>query len=230
MQIPLLRTALLIVTVAFFEPTSAHAELRFAQTSVQLKATAEDQILSTQFSFQNDGTEAVFVASLTTSCTCTSAQIDKMHFAPGETGVVSVTYKIGSNEGPQSQIITLLTNEKDGSAYTLTFKADIPKRTRAELPHVVPVTPTFLFWSKKPFQTKTVNVDLRGLEEANVSATCTHAGFKVSINDSADKQGAVLEITPADSMSDVHDELIITIKSKASKVVSYPVALTIRSK
>lgn len=230
MQMPRLRLTLLIATAFFFVSQPARAGLRFAQNSVHLKATAEDQTLTTQFSFQNTGTEPIFVASLTTSCPCTTAQIEKPHIAPDENAVITVTYKIGASEGPQSQTVTLLTNEKEGATYTLTIKVDIPKRTRTELPRVVPVTPTLLFWSKKPFQTKAVKVDLRGIEDAKVSATCDNNTFKISLGNSFDKHEAVLEITPDACTTEARAELTIVIERGTEKIANHPVSLTVLAK
>jgi hypothetical protein len=228
MPMPPPRLFLLIASAAFLFSVPAHAQLRFAQTSANLTTTADAQTLTAQFPFQNTGTNPIFVAGLTTSCPCTTAQTDKKHLSPGETGTVVVTYKIGASEGPQSHTITLLTNETGGTTYTLTVKADLPASPRATLPRVVNVTPTLLFWSKKPFATKTIRVDLRGFDGAKLTATCANPIFSISINISADKHEALIAITPDASATDARAELLLSLEHPTEKIAAPPVALTLQ--
>ena len=228
MQPPRLRFVS-FASAALLALASARAELRFTQTSATLSATADADTLSARFPFQNTGPATVFVAGLTTSCPCTTAQTDKKHLAPGESGTVTVVFKIGAAEGPQSQTVTLLTNENDGASYTLTVKADLPKRIQAGLPRVVPVSPSVLFWSKKPFPTKSVNVDLAQFKDAEITARCTSDAFKITRAVSPDKRAAVVEITPLDTTTNARGELLITVQSGSKKISAQPVPLTVRS-
>jgi hypothetical protein len=221
------RLLLVLAAATFSTPGSARAELRFAQTDVRVKAAADDRVLTATFPFQNVGTEPVFVTSVTTSCTCTTAQTDKIHLAPNESGVITATYKIGANEGAQKQTITVLTNEKEAAAYTLSIGADVPKHALAELPRVIPVTPALLFWSKKPFATKTVKVDLTGITGARVSASCSNEAFKISTRESPDKQLVFLDVTPDESASDTRGELHISVANHSYKPTNIVVALTV---
>ncbi len=231
MQLPRLRLILLLATTALPTLGTARAELRFAQTSATLTASNAPDILTAQFPFQNTGASAVFIAGLTTSCPCTTAQTGKNHFAPGEHGTVSVTYKIGTAEGPQSHTVTLLTNENESTSYILTVKATLPARPRATLPRTIPVTPTLLFWSKKPLQPKSVKVDLRGFDDAKVSATSSSPAFEISLAQSSASHEAVITLTPdAIAPASTRGELLITVERGSDKTLLPPIPLTVQVK
>lgn len=230
MQPPRLRVVRILAFLVAFASPHARAELRFTETTATLTTTTEAGTLTAHLPFQNTGATAVFIAGLTTSCPCTTAQTDKKYFAPNERGIVSVTYKIGAAEGPQSQTVTLLTNENDSTAYTLTVKADLPARPRATLPRTIPVSPTLLFWSKKPLQPKTVKVDLRGIEDAKIHATCASPAFKISIAQSSSSSEAAITLTPDATAASTRGDLLITVERGSEKIVLPPVPLTVQVK
>jgi hypothetical protein len=203
------------------------AKLDFPTTSVLMKAAAEDKKLTARFPFTNSGTQAVDILSVTTSCACTLATLDKNRVAPGEAGTVTVVYKTGSGDGLQSQTISLITSESAGNSYVLTFTADIPKEVKVAIPLAAPIAPKMLYWTRKPFQPKTVTVDLKALPGAKLTATCGSTVFQVKTLDSTNAREAVIEITPPAEAPETRSELIIAIETADGKTMQYQVALNI---
>lgn len=201
---------------ALLLPVAAVAKLNFPESTAQLKAKETDKTLVAKYRFTNAGPEAIDVLSLTSSCACTVPALEQKHYEPGESGTVVVTYDIGINEGHQSQTITIVTNEKTENSYALTFKADLPRVLRAGLPPAEPVSPRALYWTKRPFETKTVTVNFP--EASKLAATCNRADdFQIETEDPAGKRQAQIKVTPKSSAGEVTGDLTVAIDTPAGK-------------
>ena len=67
------------------------------------------------------------VASVRASCGCTAATLDKTTYAPGEQGVVDVTFTFDGRTGPQVKYVTVTTAGPDPQEHLLTLTVDIPR-------------------------------------------------------------------------------------------------------
>jgi hypothetical protein len=220
-------TFLLAATLSW--PLAIHAKLSFAATSVLVKAANDDRTLSTKYPFTNTGANAVDILSLGASCGCTVPLVDKMHYAPGESGTIAVTYTIGTAEGPQIQTIAVITTEATDNHYTLTFKAEIPRGLKTSLPAFVPVKPRLLYWRKKPFEMKPVTVDLSETPAAKVTATCDrNDAFLLLVKNSIEQNLAIIEITPtAAATGETQGELTVSLETAGRKFAPSKVSLRI---
>lgn len=96
-----------------------------------------------RFAFQNTGTAPLIIAkSIPTSCGCTVGSLNKTVYAPGEEGVIEVTYTAASNVGIATKHLTVTSNAPD-SPTTLTIKARIARQVIAE-------PQAFILLPKKP--------------------------------------------------------------------------------
>lgn len=62
------------------------------------------------FKFKNTGKSDLVIAQVNTSCGCTAPRYPKEPIAPGETGVIKVTFDSSGRKGVQNKTITLSTN------------------------------------------------------------------------------------------------------------------------
>ena len=217
-----------LVSGALLFPAMIHAKLKFTQTSVLVKATNEDKTLHSKFDFINAGDEPVYVLSVASSCECTVPTLDKREYAPGESGEILVNYNIGINEGNQSQTITVITSETTENSYMLTFNAELPRGLRGAIPSVEPVAPRQLFWSQKPYETKTVTVDLKTTQGSRFKVACdAGATFQIETETSAEKKEARIKITPVSTGGEMRGELTVSLETENGSNSNYKVSLRI---
>src|SRR6476646_5424678 len=119
---------------------SARAELKWEQTSVDLRPAFNDKQAVAHFKYENIGNTPVYFKSVHASCGCTAAQTQKEHVAPGEKGEVTATFNIGGRTGTQVKTVTVQTDDPDPAHATtvLTLKTVIPQ--------LLELQPMFVSW------------------------------------------------------------------------------------
>src|SRR5881398_4151239 len=119
---------------------SARAELKWEQTSVDLRPGFNDKQAVAHFNYENVGNTPVHFKSVHASCGCTAAQTQNEKVGPGEKGEVTATYNIGGRTGTQVKTVTVQTDDPDPSRATtvLTLKAVITP--------LLEIQPALVFW------------------------------------------------------------------------------------
>ena len=73
-------------------PVVLHAELKFEQRVIEDTITPGAKSYPFEFSFTNEGDTAMEISEIKTTCGCTTAKLEKMTYAPGES--VSRSFQI----------------------------------------------------------------------------------------------------------------------------------------
>src|SRR5205809_2819680 len=136
-----MNTNLLIGIVALTAlDQEARSELKWEQTSVDLKPALGDKQAVAHFKYENVGNTPVHFKSVHASCGCTTAQTQNEQVAPGEKGEVTATFNIGGRTGTQVKTVTVQTDDPDPSRATtvLTLKAVITP--------LLEIQPALVFW------------------------------------------------------------------------------------
>src|SRR5437764_12451453 len=94
---------------------SAHAELKWEQTSVDLRPGFNDKQAVAHFKYENVGNTSVHSKSVHASCGCTTAQTQNEQVAPGQKGEITATFNIGGRTGNQVKTVTVPTDDPDHS-------------------------------------------------------------------------------------------------------------------
>lgn len=116
---------------------SAYAGLAW-QTLTQSKiADPAATEVSAGYVFTNQGVAPVTITSIKSSCGCTTAALEKKTYAPGESGEIVASLKIGNRQGVQKNTITVSTDDGEPPA-VLTMETTIPR--------VVALQPAFVIW------------------------------------------------------------------------------------
>lgn len=101
-------------------------QLVFETTSHDFGSVLDTDHPEFEFKFTNKGNgKLVFTAQPRASCGCTAGELSKMEYAPGESGVIKVSYKPAGKRGPQAQNVTLATNDPLAQNMRLDIKADV---------------------------------------------------------------------------------------------------------
>jgi hypothetical protein len=70
----------------------------------------EGEVVSVDFAFTNDGEAPLIISNASGSCGCTVPQWPRTPIAPGESGVISVSFNSESKPGNQNKTVTLTSN------------------------------------------------------------------------------------------------------------------------
>jgi hypothetical protein len=127
-----------LVLTAFAQ--SARAELKWEQTSVDLRPAFNDKQAVAHFKYENVGNTPVHFESIHASCGCTTAQTQNEQVAPGQKGEITATFNIGGRTGTQVKTVTVQTDDPDPARSTtvLTLKALITP--------LLEIQPAFVYW------------------------------------------------------------------------------------
>src|SRR6476469_4142695 len=117
---------------------SAHAELKWEQTSVDLRPGFNDKQAVAHFKYENIGNTPVHFESVHASCGCTTAQTQNEQVAPGQKGEITATFNIGGRTGTQVKTVTVQTDDPEPSTVVLTLKAVITP--------LLELQPTLVYW------------------------------------------------------------------------------------
>jgi hypothetical protein len=117
---------------------SAHAELKWEQTSVDLRPAFNDKQAVAHFKYENVGNTPVHFKSVHASCGCTTAQTQNEQVAPGQKGEITATFNIGGRTGTQVKTVTVQTDDPEPSTIVLTLKAVITP--------LLEFQPTLVYW------------------------------------------------------------------------------------
>ncbi len=109
----------LMLMASLFVFLSAEAKkypkITFEKTTVDVGTFSEDDpIQKASFKFKNTGDKKLVINYVHTSCGCTVADYPKEFIAPGDSGVITVTYNgSGRMPGPIKKYVQVFTNSKD---------------------------------------------------------------------------------------------------------------------
>ncbi|RYD65244.1 MAG: DUF1573 domain-containing protein [Verrucomicrobiaceae bacterium] len=100
--------------------------------------TPKDKFVEAKFSFKNTGASPVTIKNIRTSCGCTSADLEKKTYAPGEEGHVAVKFNFGGRLGGQRKTIRVFASDQPDDPMVLDLRVYITEP--------VTVSPSLVFW------------------------------------------------------------------------------------
>jgi hypothetical protein len=175
--IPLVKAIYLIpAAISLMLPALARAELKWEQTTLDLKPTLTDKQAVGHFKYQNSGDKPIKFKSVKASCGCTAAQSQKDQVAPGEKGEITATFTIGDRTGEQVKTVTVETDDAAHPVTVLTLKTNIPQ--------ILEVQPNFVFWqSGEEPKAKTIMARIgKDAPVKNLDVTSVNPQFDVKVN------------------------------------------------
>ena len=210
-----MKTNIFAFTLSIVICVSAHAELKWDQTMVELHPAASDKQAVAHFKYQNTGTKPVRFKSVRASCGCTAAQSQKEEVPPGEKGEVTATFNIGERTGTQVKTVTVETDEAPNSKTVLTLKTIIPQQLE--------INPTFVFWKQgdKP-DPKTITVKVgKDFTVKHIKVTSSSPDFQAKVEEKGNGEFKI-DVQPQETKNLVASTL--TIQPEDSQKVFYATA------
>ena len=161
------------VTGGAFLLSTAHAELVFEQTAIELHPAVGDEKAVAHFKYQNKGNKPVAITDVRTSCGCTAASA-KPTAAPGEKSEVIATFTIGDRIGTQHKIITVTTNDPAHQTTQLQLTVFIPE--------LLDLKPVMISWqTNEPPNPKKIIAQAKDPSVKNVDVTSSSPDFSVKV-------------------------------------------------
>jgi hypothetical protein len=110
----------------------AQAAIEWPQKIIERSTTFKQEDVKANFVFRNTGDRPVTITSVNSNCDCTTAELEKKTYAPGEAGQIIVMFEIGDYTGEHDAHI-LVTTDTPGVAPTdLILRLHIPEYLRLE--------------------------------------------------------------------------------------------------
>ncbi len=131
----------------------ARAALQWENMVADLHPKLTDTTAVAHFKYKNTGDKPVKIVAVQPSCGCTTAAPPQEPVAPGASGEITATFHIGDRIGMQTKTINVRTDETPDATTRLTLKADVPR--------LLEISPTFLYWSKKTPEVEPRYIDVK---------------------------------------------------------------------
>ena len=210
-----MKTNIVAFALSVIISLTARAELKWAQTEIELHPTPADKQAIGHFKYQNTGKTPVHFKSVHASCGCTTAQSQKEEVPPGDKGEITATFNIGDRTGTQIKTVTVETDEATNQKTVLTLKAEIPQQLE--------ITPNFVFWKQgENPDTKTINVKVgKNFAVKHIKVTSSTPDFHAKVEEAGNGQFKI-DVKPQDTNKVVAS--MLTIQPENSQKVFYATA------
>lgn len=116
---------------------AVRAEVVWENPSQEFQRRPEDRELAVNFAFKNTGQQPVTITKITSSCGCTTADLPKKTYLPGESGSLTAKFTFGGRRGLQSKSIAIITDDRKTTP--LSFRCLI-------LDEPLVLNPSFVWW------------------------------------------------------------------------------------
>ncbi len=198
----------------------ADASLQWEQKEVVLHPNFGAASAVAQFKYKNTGDKPVRFVNVRTSCGCTTTAMKKEEVAPGESGQIDATFKIGASTGTAEKTVRVETDDPAEPVTTLVL--------RAEIPSALNLKPTFVYWkNSEPAKSKVVTATTAaslGTKNLKVSSSTPEIATKVT---PAGPNQFKIEVTPKNTSNEI--KATITVETEPGGSKSYISARVINS-
>lgn len=127
------------VFAALLLPVLASAALTWDNQQIKLTAKPSDKEVVGLFHFTNSGQTTVTIVHIQPSCGCTTAQLEKRVYAPGESGDIKAVFTIGDRVGEQEKTVFVSTDDSPDKQVPLVLHVTIPE--------LLTYSPRLLMWT-----------------------------------------------------------------------------------
>ena len=178
------------------------AQLRWDRTEINLVMEPQQQTVQARFQVTNEGSEAIRINRIKTSCGCTGSVVDQKIIPPGESTEVIGTFNRGRRRGLNTNRLQVFIDGKNQPVATLTMSVSIPKLIDAK-PQIVYWTPNDSYAERKvqlKLDTRYIDTITKiEYEESRLVVTAEEAGDATTI----------LTISPIDNRETYRGSIVI---------------------
>ncbi|HEV7402951.1 MAG TPA: DUF1573 domain-containing protein [Chthoniobacteraceae bacterium] len=207
--------ALLALTAA------AHAEIQWLKPAQDFQATPDQGKVEAHFAFKNTGTTPVTVKSITTSCGCTTATLDKKVYQPGEGGEIVAVYKFPFQHGALRKLVTVVTDDHPKEPVVLDIRVFVHEPFE--------VKPALVYWRTGAVaDVKTVQLLADGYPVHVKSVTSSNPRITATLQTVKAGEEYAVAIKPADTAQKETAEISVLTDFPAGAPHSYTIHARIK--
>jgi len=115
----------LFTGIACFK-VSANAGLVWEQTIYEAKAKEGAKEERASYRFENKENYPITIKKVQPSCGCTTVELEKKEYKPGEQGTLVAVFTFGNRKGLQEKSILVETDDKAHPQSTLLLRVELP--------------------------------------------------------------------------------------------------------
>jgi len=222
--------SLLFLSFASLCSIAAEPRLEFEQPTFDFGEVDQGEKVKASFAFKNSGDGPLDILKVVPTCGCTTAELDKKQYQPGESGIISVTFNTQRFPGKVTKRITVESNDPNRPRTSVTLKGNVTVDIR--------YAPNSLFFADARMgqsATHEININtgrMANLElsdvEVNIQPECLNARVV-----QVDATHARLVVTADGSKfpsqkSQINGTLSFQTNSKAQKTIRIPISIRIQ--
>src|SRR5438874_4773346 len=198
----------------------ARSELKWEQTSVDLKPALGDKQAVAHFKYKNVRNTPVHFESVHASCGCTTAQTQNEQVAPGQKGEITATFNIGGRTGTQAKTVTVRTDDPNPAHSTtvLTLKAVITPSLE--------IQPSLVYWQNGEEPTPKIITAKANTDPAikKLDVVSSVPDFTAKVDAGSAPNEFKISVQPRDTTKAVYATLTINPDSPANTGNTFAVA------
>ena len=200
-----MKTRILTFTLSILLVAGAQAQLKWEQSTVDVRPGLNDKQAVAHFKYENIGKTAVRFKSVKASCGCTTTQTQKEVVNPGEKGEIIASLNIGDRTGMQVKTVTVQTDDPNPAQATtiLTLKADITAPME--------VKPAFVYWTSGE-QPKSKKISVKAAKDfpvKEITVKPNNQGFDTKVEAGKAPGEWTIEVTPKDTSHPTATALLV---------------------
>ena len=202
MFLPILATMLLFNNITY-------SALIFNSTVIKDNVWHGLESYKFNFKFKNIGKNSIRILSVTTSCACTIARLEKDKYDPEEYGEINGTFNIGGRRGFQEQEITVHTDDVSQSQIKLRLKIKILADYE--------ISPRLIYWDKDgecAAKEATLNINNPNWDLKDIK----YDKSKFMVETSKDDGKHTIKVTPLSTNISLRDLIKVELKNKDNAI------------
>jgi len=210
-----------ILAFCFVPVLLAQAELAWENPAQEFQRRPEDKELAVNFAFKNSGPQPVTITKVNSSCGCTTAELPKKTYQPGESGNLTAKFTFGGRRGPQAKSISVMTD--DQKTTQLSFKCLI-------LDDPVVLTPPLVSWRVgEAAESKPVDVTVAQNPHVNITAVAS-SNPRIAATLSTTKAGEKYSVSvkPTDTTHEEFGQVFIQTDFPAEGPKAYTIFVRVK--
>lgn len=210
-------TALLLLALS----ATSRAELQWIKPIQQFQVTPEQKSVEAHFAFKNTGPTAVTIKSLTPSCGCTTAHLEKKTYQPGEQGEVVAKYSFPFQKGALRKTISVTTDDQP--------KVPVILDIRVLVNEPFDIKPALVYWrTGEPAEARSVQLLANGFPVHVKSVTSSNPRLAAALQ--IIKPGAeyVVSVKPMDTAQKESGEISVLTDFPADAPHTYTIHARIK--
>ncbi len=106
-------------------PQGPQPKLSVGTTGIDFGTISDISEVKDTIAFRNDGQGTLVIDRVLGSCGCTVPALTKTQYAPGEAGVINVSYNPHGRHGQQNQTVTIHSNDPNNPQVRVTVRANV---------------------------------------------------------------------------------------------------------